>query len=72
MTITENMRLKWALKYLEEEEAREEAALKTLDSVSMTEIIILRNKKYMYLAEVKQMIRNIKEKIEKNSGGLAS
>lgn len=72
MTITENMRLKWALKYLEAEEAREEAALKTLDSVSMTEIIILRNKKYMYLAEVKQMIRNIKEKIEKNSGGLAS
>lgn len=72
MTITENMRLKWALKYLEEEEAREEAALKTLDSVSMTEIIILRNKKYMYLAEVKQMIRNTKEKISKNSGGLAS
>ena len=66
MTITENMRLKWALKYLEEEEAREEAALKTLDSVSMTEIIILRNKKYMYLAEVKQMIRNTKEKINKN------
>jgi len=72
VTITENMRLKWALKYLEEEEAREEAALKTLDSVSMTEIIILRNKKYMYLAEVKQMIRNTKEKINKNSGGLAS
>lgn len=72
MTITENMRLKWALKYLEEEEAREEAALKTLDSVSMTEIIILRNKKYMYLAEVKQMIRNTKEKISKNSGGMAS
>jgi len=72
VTITENMRLKWALKYLEEEEAREEAALKTLDSVSMTEIIILRNKKYMYLAEVKQMIRNTKEKISKNSGGMAS
>lgn len=72
MTVTEKMRLEWALKYLKEEEERETAALKILDGVSMTEIIILRNKKFMYLAEVRQMIRTVKDKIERIEGGKAS
>lgn len=69
MTVTEQMRLEWALKYLRQEAQREEAALKELDSLSMNEIIILRNKKYMYLAEVKQLIRNTEDKLERLAEG---
>lgn len=72
MTVTEKMRLEWSLKYLKEEEEREAAALKILDGVSMTEIIILRNKKFMYLADIRQMIRTVKDKIERIEGGKAS
>lgn len=69
MTVTEKMRLEWALKYLKQEAQREEIALKELDSLSMNEIIILRNKKYMYLAEVKQLIRNTEDKLERLAEG---
>lgn len=69
MTVTEQMRLEWAMKYLKQEAQREEAALKELDSLSMVEIIILRNKKFMYLAEVRQLIRNTEDKLKRLAEG---
>ena len=64
MRITNRMRLERALEYLEEERAREERFIQQLGGIKIQEIIILRNKKAMYMAEVDQLIRNTKEKIE--------
>ncbi|MBQ9212083.1 MAG: hypothetical protein IJ153_11485 [Clostridia bacterium] len=64
MCITNRMRLERAMEHLEAERAREEHAIQQLDGIKIQEIIILRNKKAMYMAEVDQLIRNTKEKIE--------
>lgn len=64
MRITEKMRLERALEHLENEKRRETKAMEALEGISITEIIILRNKKAMYMAEVDQMIRITKEKIK--------
>ncbi|MBQ9252614.1 MAG: hypothetical protein IJ188_08260 [Clostridia bacterium] len=64
MCITNRMRLERALEHLEAERAREEKAIQQLGGIKIQEIIILRNKKAMYMAEVDQLIRNTKEKIK--------
>lgn len=64
MTVTRNMRMKRALKYLEAERAEEKKSLQALEGVHITEVIIIRNKKAMYIAELDQMIRNIKADLE--------
>ena len=64
MTVTRNMRMKRALKYLEAERAEEKKSLQAMEGVQITEVIIIRNKKAMYIAELEQMIRNIKEDLE--------
>lgn len=64
MRITKRMRLERALEYLEMERANEEEAIQRLGGIKIQEVIILRNKKAMYMAEVDQLIRNTKEKIE--------
>lgn len=60
MTVTRNMRLQRAMKYLEAEKTAEEKSLKALEGVHITEVIVIRNKKAMYIAELEQMIRNIR------------
>ena len=60
MKVTRNMRLQRAMKYLEAERAAEEKSLKALADVHITEVIVIRNKKAMYIAELEQMIRNIR------------
>lgn len=63
MMITEKMKLERALKHLEAEEQAEEAALEKLEGISLTDVIIVRNKKMIYIAELKQRIRIIRERI---------
>jgi len=60
MTVTRNMRLQRAMKYLEAEKTAEEKSLKAMEGVHITEVIVIRNKKAMYIAELDQMIRNIR------------
>lgn len=61
--ITREMRLTRALKYLEEEKKAEEQALRALENVHLQEVIILRNRKQMYIAQIDQMIRNIQDEL---------
>lgn len=63
MEVTREMRLQRALGYLEAEEAEEEKSLKTLEGKHITEVIIIRNKKAMYIAELQQMIRNLRAEL---------
>lgn len=75
MIETKQMRLERVLKRLEAEKENEEQRLQTLESIrGLPEIIILRNKKHMHLAEINQMIRNAKaelERIQENREGCA-
>ena len=59
MRIDRKMRAERALEYLRQEQQKEVEALKALENIHIREIIIIRNKKFMYLAEVEQMIRNL-------------
>lgn len=63
MKVTRNMRLQRAMKYLEAEKTEEEKSLKALEDVHITEVIAVRNKKAMYIAELDQMIRNIRAEL---------
>lgn len=67
MTITEDMKTERALEYLEAELEQEKKALNELDdkNVKIREVIVMRNKKVMYIADIEQMVRNAKYKIEK-------
>lgn len=59
MKQTKKMRLERAIQRLKEEKQIEAERLKVLDEIKgLPEIIILRNKKYMHVAEIDQMIRN--------------
>lgn len=64
MKVTREMRLQRALEYLEAEKREEEKSMRALEGKTITEVIILRNKKALYLAEVEQMIRKAREEME--------
>lgn len=64
MSVTKIMILERGLKYLEEEKTAEEEAIDRLEGNKLQSVIVMRNKKRMYIAEIDQMIRNIKEQIK--------
>lgn len=64
MTVTMAMKKQRALNYLEAEMAAEKRSLEAMEGVRMVEVIIMRNKKAMYIAELEQMIRNIRAYLE--------
>jgi len=68
MRITEKDRLIRALSYLEAERKREEDGMKKLEGVQITQVIIARNQKAMYMAQIDQDIRNTKAEIELAEG----
>lgn len=68
MSITEKDRLIRALKYIEEEKRREEEGMNKLEGIRIQQVIIVRNMKAMYMAQVDQMIRNMKAEIELAEG----
>ena len=63
------MKLKRALKYLVEEQRREKETLESLEGIHITEVIIARNKKQMYLAEINQIIRKIETELKEMEMG---
>ena len=64
MKINRKDRLKRALVHAIEEKERETEGMKALEGLrSPVEMIILRNKKALYIAEVDQIIRNIQDDI---------
>ena len=67
MSITEKDRLIRALKYIEEEKRREEEGMNKLEGIRIQQVIIVRNMKAMYIAQVDQMIRNMKAEIALNA-----
>lgn len=67
MSITEKDRLVRALKYIEEEKRREEEGMNKLEGIRIQQVIIVRNMKAMYMAQVDQMIRNMKAEIALNA-----
>lgn len=67
MSITEKDRLIRALKYIEEEKRREEEGMNKLEGIRIQQVIIVRNMKAMYMAQVDQMIRNMKAEIALNA-----
>ena len=64
MSVTKIMILERGLKHLEEEKTAEEESIARLEGNKLQSVIIMRNKKRMYIAEIDQMIRNIKEQIK--------
>ena len=68
MIVTEEMRLRRALGHLEQLRRMEYSALCRMEGINLTEVIIARNKQQIHLAEIDQIIRNIKDKLE----GIAS
>ncbi len=61
MTVTEAMRKERLIQHLYEEKAAEEDRLRKLEEIrGIPEIVILRNKKILHLAEIDQMIRKAK------------
>lgn len=69
MRISERDRLKRQLMHLQEELERERFGLSCMEDIRLTNVIIIRNKKVMYIAEVEQMIRKIKDEIEYMEAG---
>lgn len=69
MKITQEMILRRALQKLEEERNEEMKSMEKWTDIHMKEIIIMRNKKTMYIAELDQMIRNVREKLERAEAG---
>ena len=63
MKITREMRLNRAIEYLRKEREQEMAAADELEGIQIREIIIMRNKKRMYIADLDQMIRNAEAEI---------
>lgn len=68
MWIDDRMRLERALGYLEKEKAAEAEAMAALEGIRIREIIIVRNKKRMYMAELDQQIRTIKARLSEKEG----
>ena len=64
MSVTKIMILERGLKHLEEEKTAEEESIARLEGNKIQSVIIMRNKKRMYIAEIDQMIRNIKDQIK--------
>jgi len=64
MKVTQKMRLERALEHIEAEMEREQQGLAELEDIKIREVIIARNKKTMYIAEIEQMIRNIRAEIQ--------
>ena len=64
MSVTKIMILERGLKHLEEEKTSEEESIARMEGNKLQSVIIMRNKKRMYIAEIDQMIRNIKEQIK--------
>ena len=66
MYVTENDRKRRALVYMLAELEVEKQLLATLENIQIREIIIMRNKKVMYIAELEQLIRNTEDEIREN------
>jgi len=64
MKVTQKMRLERALEHIEAEMEREQQGLAELEDIKIREVIIARNKKTMYMADIEQMIRNIRAEIQ--------
>ena len=65
MIITESMRQERLITRLEAEKKAEEERIRELDGINgMPEIVILRNKKVMHVAEIEQMIRKARYRME--------
>lgn len=70
MRSTRKMRLERALQRLKEEKRFEAERLEALEKINgLPEIIILRNKKYMHVAEIDQMIRNTMDELARIQDG---
>ena len=70
MRDTRRMRLERALQRPKEEKKFEAERLEALDKINgLPEIIILRNKKYMHMAEIDQMIRNTMDELARIQDG---
>lgn len=65
MRITDRDRLVRALKYIEEEKEREEKGMDQLEGIQIKQVIIARNMKAMYMAQLNQLIRSTKDEIER-------
>ena len=66
MYVTENDRKRRALVYMRAELEAEKALLESMEGYQIREIIIMRNKKVMYIAELEQLIRNMEDEIREN------
>lgn len=70
MKQTKKMRLERVIQRLKEEKQIEAERLKVLDEIKgLPEIVILRNKKYMHVAEIDQMIRNALDELARIQDG---
>ena len=65
MIITESMRQERLITRLEAEKKAEQDRIRELDGIKgMPEIVILKNKKVLHVAEIEQMIRKARYKME--------
>lgn len=69
MSVTREMRLERALEYLKDEKQSQEKEMEKLEGIRLREIIIIRNKKAMYMAELDQAIRNLEDDISSAAEG---
>ena len=58
--VTEEMRIRRKLERMETEFRRECEGMKDLEGIRETDIIKIRNRKILYMAEVESLIRNLK------------
>lgn len=65
MTVTEEMRLQRALQKLEELARAEREAMASIEGCNIREIIIARNRCTLHIAEIAQIIRNTREKLNR-------
>lgn len=64
MRIGERDRKERELMHLQEELERERFGLSCMEDIRLMNVTIIRNKKVMYMAEVEQAIRRIKDELE--------
>lgn len=70
--VTEEMRIRRKLERMETEFKRECEGMKDLEGIRETDIIKIRNRKILYMAEVESLIRNLKDRMEEITAGGAS
>lgn len=68
MRVTYIMRKKQALKYMRADLEAEKQLLQALEGIHIHEVIVLRNKKVMYIADLEQQIRNAEDEIRHEEG----